>query len=170
MIEVMRRLDDRFTLDFFLTDNDPDYLNELRTFAARDSRIRFLPPVPMAQICRTLNNYDIGIFLLPPVNFNYANALPNKFFEFIQARLAVAVGPSPEMAKIVNAHGLGVIAESFEPAALASALNALCDADLVRYKLAADIAADSLSDEAGSQLFEQLVERLLSGGVQVVNA
>jgi hypothetical protein len=29
-------------------------------------------------------------------------ALPNKFFEFIQARLAVAIWPSPEMSKITK--------------------------------------------------------------------
>ena len=29
--------------------------------------------------------FDVGVFLLEPVNFNYANALPNKLFEFVQA-------------------------------------------------------------------------------------
>jgi len=161
MIDVMRHLDDRFTLDFMLMENDVTYLNELRTRAANDPRIRFVTPVPMSDICRTLNQYDIGVFLLPPVNFNYRHALPNKFFEFIQARLAVAIGPSPEMARLVNAYGFGVVAESFEPADLAALLAKLSQADLVRYKLAADAAAGSLNYEASGRTLLALLEPLL---------
>lgn len=162
MIDVMKYLDNRFTLDFMLMENDPRYLQELRDRAASDSRIRFLQPVPMTEICRALNDYDMGIFLLPPVNFNYAHALPNKFFEFIQARLAVAIGPSPEMASIAEEYGLGVVAKSFDPADLAKALSRISEADLVRYKLAADIAAESLNDNSGSQVLLRMVERQLA--------
>jgi glycosyltransferase involved in cell wall biosynthesis len=50
-------------------------------------------------------------------------ALPNKFFEFIAAGLAVCIGPSLSMAEIVNQYGCGVVAASFEPAVLAGVLN-----------------------------------------------
>jgi len=116
----------------------------------------------MTEICQALNDYDMGIFLLPPVNFNYAHALPNKFFEFIQARLAVAIGPSPEMASIVEEYGFGVVAKSFNPADLGVALSRMSEADLVRYKLAADIAAESLNDKPGSQVLLRMVERQLA--------
>jgi len=162
MIDVMMYLDDRFTLDFMLMENDPGYLKELRARAASDSRIRFLQPVPMTEICQALNDYDMGIFLLPPVNFNYAHALPNKFFEFIQARLAVAIGPSREMANITKKYGIGVVAKSFNPADLGVALSRMSEADLVRYKLAADIAAESLNDKPGSQVLLRMVERQLA--------
>jgi len=162
MIEVMRHLDDRFTLDLMLVGNDIGYMTELRTRAAKDSRIRFVEPVPMPDICKALNGqYDMGIYLLPPVNFNHRYALPNKFFEFIQARLAVAIGPSPEMARLVKAYGFGVVAESFQPADLAALLSTVTEADLVRFKLAADVAAESLSYETGGRTLLSLVERLL---------
>lgn len=77
MIEVVQFLDDRFTLDFMLVDSDPDYMRKLRALAGENKRIRFIPPVPMQNICATINAYDMGIFLLPPVNFNYKHALPN---------------------------------------------------------------------------------------------
>lgn len=161
MIEMMRHLDTRFTLDFMLAENDAAYMRELRLLAAADPRIRFVPPVPMPEICMTLNKYDLGIYLLAPVNFNHRHALPNKFFEFIQARLAVAIGPSPEMARIVETYGLGVVAESFEPDDLAWALSKLSEADLIRYKLAADDAAGSLNYETSGRTLLALVERLL---------
>ena len=63
----------------------------------------------MHELPRMANDYDVGLYLLPPTNFNQRYALPNKFFEFIQGRLAIAIGPSPEMAKLVersNADGV----------------------------------------------------------------
>jgi hypothetical protein len=161
MIDVMKHLDDRFTLDFLLVGNDEAYFDELRTRAASDPRIRFLEPVPMPEICRALNRYDVGIFLLPPVNFNYRHALPNKFFEFIQARLAVAIGPSPEMARLVEAYGFGLVADSFNPKDLAALLGKISESDLIRYKLAADVAARSLNYEKSGGRLLALVEHLL---------
>lgn len=162
MIETMRHLDGRFTLDFMLMVSDIEYLRELRELAAGDSRIRFVPPVPMTEICRALNLYDMGIFLLPPVNFNYRHALPNKFFEFVQARLGIAIGPSPEMARLVNAFGLGVIADSFAPAELARRLNELTADDIQRYKLASNHAAESLNFAASAARLLALVDQLLA--------
>src|SRR5690606_36659821 len=102
IIEMMKYLDERFTLDFMLVETDATYIAELRRAARMDPRIRFIEPVAMQDICHRINEFDVGVFLLPPVNFNYKYALPNKFFEFIQARLAVAIGPSPEMATLLR--------------------------------------------------------------------
>ena len=78
-----------------------------RKNAEADPRIRILPPVKSDDVVYTINQYDIGVFLIPPVNFNYANTLPNKLFDFIQARLGIAIGPTPEMASIVDRYGNG---------------------------------------------------------------
>lgn len=161
MIDVLERTDERFTLDFMLVAEDTRYLRELRDRATRVKRIRFLPPVPMASICQQTNRYDVGLFLLPPVNLNYRFALPNKLFEFIQARLAVAIGPSPEMALVVREHDLGIVADSFAPAALASSLNRMTEQELIRYKHAANNAAKALCFEAISDRLLALIERLL---------
>jgi len=164
MIDVMALLDDRFTLDFMLVETNPGYMRELRERAAADPRIGFVPPVPMGEICRALNSYDLGLYLLKPVNFNHEHALPNKFFEFMQARLAVAIGPSPEMARLLHLHGFGIVAGSFEPAALATALSAITDADLARYKQAADIAARCVNFDTGAHVLLEEVRRLTATG------
>jgi len=164
MIDVMARLDQRFSLDFMLVGNDASYLQELRNRASRDPRIRFVPPVRMEDICRMTNDYDVGLYLLPPLNFNQRFALPNKLFEFIQARLAIAIGPSPEMARIVRQHGVGVVADSFEPAALAGVLSSLTDQEVSLYKRASHAAADRLCFEAAADRMLALIERLLQPG------
>ncbi len=152
-LALMDLLDERFTLDLMLVGFDPVYLEELRRRAAGNPRIRLRDPVPMERIAEAINDYDLGVFLLPPVNFNYRHALPNKFFEFIQARLGVAIGPSPEMRSLVERWDLGVVAEDFEPASLAARLRALREGDLLRFKRNAERAAQVLnSDQVSLQL------------------
>ncbi|MEN8638945.1 glycosyltransferase [Pseudomonas sichuanensis] len=155
MIEMMGYLDQRFSLDFMLMDSDPAYLLELREAAKGDPRIRFIPPVPMPEICQHLNGYDMGVFLLPPVNFNYEHALPNKFFEFVQACLGVAIGPSPEMANLLRAYECGVVADSFAARSLAASLQQLDTEAVTAFKQASHAAAAELN-------YERDGERLLS--------
>lgn len=162
MIDMMKLLDGRFTLDLMLVNAEPQYLASLKQRAEHDARIRFLPPVPMPDICKTLQPYDIGVFLLPPTNLNYRYALPNKFFEFVQARLGVAIGPSPEMKALVEQHGCGLVANSFDPAELARALQSLTPDGVRRLKAASDRAAPALGFEHDAARVRATVERLLA--------
>lgn len=161
MIEMMKHLDERFSLDFMLMESDALYVRELRQAAKGDSRIKFVDPVPMPEICQQINQYDMGVFLLPPVNFNYEHALPNKFFEFVQARLGVAIGPSPEMATLLHTYNCGVVAESFTPEALAASLRALTAANVAAFKDAAHLAAAELSYEHDGKVLLSEITRLL---------
>ncbi len=164
MIAMLDHLDDRFSLDLMLMSSDPVYYRRLQDLARGRRQIRFLPPVPMREIATRINGYDLGLYLLEPNSFNNLHALPNKFFEFIQARLAVAIGPSPEMAALVRAHDLGVVAADFSPAALAAALRPLDAEQIRRWKQNADQAAARLSWEHESAVLRAEVERLLALG------
>ncbi len=135
MIEAMQWLDEHFTLDFYLVPSNRRYLQKLQHLAKQDQRIRFHKPVPLKKIVPTLHQYDVGVFLLPPTNFNYAHALPNKFFEFIQARLAVAIGPSPDMQTILQQGSIGVVSSDFTPQSFAKVLSSLNHASINQMKL-----------------------------------
>lgn len=162
MIEMMGYLDDRFELDFFLVAGENDrYLTRLKRIARGDRRIRFRPPVAMSQLVQRTNQYDLGVFLLPPTSFSYRHALPNKFFEFIQARIGVAIGPSPEMARIVERHDCGVVAEEFAPQSLASAIRGLDHEQINHFKRQANSIAWTLSAERGAEQLLSMIERVL---------
>jgi len=162
MIRMVGLLDARFTLDLILVPTDPAYLDELRSLAHHQPRVRFLEPVPMPEIPARLNTYDVGLYLLEPNSFNNRHALPNKFFEFIQARLAVAIGPSPEMARLVRTHQLGIVADDFSPQALAAGLNSLDHIQIDAFKANAHRAAQILSWEHEREILDQEVKRLLA--------
>jgi glycosyltransferase involved in cell wall biosynthesis len=161
MIAAMRHLDERFELDLLLVPGSKDYISHLEEMARPDLRIRFLPPVPMRELVRFSSAYDIGVFLVPPTTFNLRHTLPNKFFEFIQARLAVAIGPSPEMARIVEQNGCGVVAADFTPEALAAALGGLDHAQIDRMKQNSDRIARQMSAERNRETLLQVVAGVL---------
>lgn len=161
MIEAMDLLDDRFTLDLMLVPAQPRYMSRLRRLASARPRVRLLEPIPQRSIVRRCNDYDVGVFVLPPHNGNQLHVLPNKLFEFIQARLAVVVGPSPEMAGVVRDHECGLVTRDFTPAALAEALSGLTREAIASFKQRSDRAAGQLSAERNRAAVLQLVDRAL---------
>lgn len=163
MVALGRLLDPKFELTFMLVESDPAYAARLKAMAAGDGRTTFRPPVPMPELPARLNEFDLGVYILEPTNFNNRNALPNKFFEFLQGRLGVAIGPTPEMARIVRATGAGVVADDFRPESLARVLNALTPADVTRFKRAAHAAAREYSAEANRETFLAVCRRALAG-------
>jgi glycosyltransferase involved in cell wall biosynthesis len=156
MILLMDHLDKRFELKLILMPTDQKYFEELQSLAT-GRQVEFLKPVSTTQISTFINAFDIGLFILEPVNFNYANALPNKLFEFIQARLAIAIGPSPEMEKIVIAERNGIVTESFDEKEMAVKLNELSNSDIQRMKENSHQAALSYSNKVNEKVMEQIL-------------
>jgi len=141
--------------------NDEVYRDELRARCAGSERVRVLDPVPYRDLVQTLNGYDVGVFVLPPVNVNYEWTLPNKFFDYVQARLGVIVGPSPEMAREVEARGFGAVTADFTAHGFTTVLDALDSATVGTWREASDASAHELSAEVQSTGWSDAVARLL---------
>ncbi|MEV7648000.1 glycosyltransferase [Arthrobacter sp. NPDC089319] len=155
-IEAVKMLDDRFTLDLYLVKarDGGRYWQQLKDLASGDPRITFHDAVPPEELPATLNAYDVGVFSLPPQTMNHQFMLPNKFFDFVQARLALVFSPSPETAALMRAYDLGVVTEDFSTESLARALASLTTEQVDKYKANAHGAAAALSsaeDEAVSR-------------------
>jgi len=160
MLRIIDLLDERFTLDVYLVAGDA-YRTRLQQRFAHNPRLRFRAPVPMRSLIAMLNSYDMGLYLLAPKNFNHRYALPNKLFEFVQARLGVAIGPSPEMADFVRAHGVGVVSDDFRVESLAARLNSLSSSAVQQYKRRCHQVARSVSDDTNRERFIKCVQQLL---------
>jgi glycosyltransferase involved in cell wall biosynthesis len=162
-IEAMSRLDEAYSLDLLLMTPEAlrGELRRLQRLAADDPRIRFLDPVPMRELTRFANRYDIGVHMLPPATFNQRFALPNKFFEYIQARIVPAIGPSPEMARILREWDCGIVAEDYTPDALAAAIAGTARDRLEELKRNADRAARELCAERNREVVLDVVRRAL---------
>lgn len=168
MIEAVRRTRREVTLDLYLVPNDPAYLAKLQQEAADLPQVRFNDPVTPDELVERLGECDVGVFVLPPLTFNYLNTLPNKFFDFVQARLGIIVGPSPEMAALVREHGLGVVTGDFTAESLARALDELTPEAVAGFKGASHAVARQLSAEeqitGWTEAVDALAARARGGG------
>lgn len=160
-IEAVRLLDGRFALDLVLV-RDNEYRRHLERLVAGDPLITVRPPVPAAELVEHANAYDVGVFLLPARFPNQVHVLPNKLFDYIQARLAVAIGPSPEMAEVVREWDCGVVSESFSADSFAAVLGTLTTDEVWRFKQNSDRAARTLNAENNRDRVLSLVEGAIS--------
>jgi glycosyltransferase involved in cell wall biosynthesis len=163
MIEMMEFLDKRFTLDLLLLPVDLDYMQTLKEMAKKNERVKILDPVPMTELVPRTNDYDIGVFITPPSTFNLRYSLPNKFFEYIQARLAILIGPYPEMSHYIKKFNCGIVATSFEPRDVADALNKIDVTNLMRMKMGSDAAANELTAIKSMNSLEAIISKVTSG-------
>ena len=147
MIDTMAKTDSRYSLHFIMVDQESHYVRSLKERSARlaPDRIHFHPPVPPSQIVQRIAEYDIGFYLLEPSNYNNSVALPNKFFDFIAAGLAVLIGPSPGMADLVTEYGFGCVTKSFSSDEAAALLNSFTQGEIELLREASERAAQQFN-------------------------
>lgn len=159
MVQMMDLLDDRFILDLFLVGHQSSYAKGIVQGSSRQKSVRVLPPIPPADIVSTLTQYHIGVYLLSPESQNNLFALPNKFFDFVQAGLALAIGPSPAMERIVRDERLGVVASDFYPASLAALLGSMTFEELRIFQAHSRACRSKYTSELAEQ---QILTRVMS--------
>ncbi len=158
--EIMRHLDrSRFEFHFYLSGDNGKIREFTKTNPFPDD-IYFHAPVPMADLPRELNQYDIGIHHLEPNWTNHRFALPNKFFEFIQARNVVCIMGSQSVNRFVREYDLGFCDDDLDIKRLTGWLHALTTGEIKRYKANSDLAAHELCAEKEGEKFRQMLEAL----------
>lgn len=147
MIEAFIELGEGFELNLLLMINDKKYYSDLLELSVGYSNIIFHEPVETKDISSFINQFDISLIFIPPVNFNYKYCLPNKFFESIQARLMLICGPSAEMEYLTKKYNLGQISSGFEAEDIRKSLAVLSAAEIPKYKNNSDAVAELLAAE-----------------------
>lgn len=162
MIRALALADERYTLHLMLMPSP--YIQELKKLADEiaPGRVFFDNPVPPEKIVPTIAQYDVGFNFIAPTNYNYLVCLPNKFFESLNAGLAICTGPSPSMAEIVQKYQCGVVANSFEPQDLAAVLNATTAEQWQAMQQGARAAAKELNAAQEMNKVVQLYQRLFA--------
>jgi len=142
------------------------YRTELlgRAKAARVAdRVLLAPPVPMVDLVREAARFDIGLFALPDHSRQNNLALPNKFFEYMMAGLALCISDLPEMSALLRHYDLGRLIPAVTPDAIAAAINAFDRAAVGHYKVRALEAARTLNWETEGELYFHAVAEALRG-------
>lgn len=149
--------------DLYLVPGVASYIDQLRRQAgdAAVTGVRLREPVAFNRLIDLIHEYDVGLFFAPPVTYNIKHVLPNKFFEFVQARVGVIIGPSIEMVPYLRDGGFGVSTADWEPASLVGVLAGLTPAVVDQWKTRSDHAAWNLSAEVTSQFWVDAVDQMM---------
>ncbi len=161
MIEAVAMAKADLQLDLFLVSTDDRYHRELRQLADALPNVRICKPVPFAEIHRTLNEYDVGLFTSPASTINLEFSLPNKIFDYVQANLAIVVSPLPDCAEFVEQWGVGVVAEAATAQAIAKVLENLDTANVDATKARAHAVAQQLNAQKFRDAFKTQLTRLV---------
>ncbi len=160
MIDIVKKLGDNYQLDLYLVPTNRKYYLKLKKYIENIKNVKIYNPIDIKEIVPTLSKYDAGIFFLPSSSFNYIYTLPNKLFDFIQARLAVIIGPSPEMRRIVEEYDCGIATKSFNVDEIVEEIKTITKEDIIRYKKNADIAAKELNSDKSKEVFMKIIKEI----------
>lgn len=105
----------------------------LRTLAASLglTRVRFTGRLSPAELRPLTRRAALGCSIEEDLGLSYRYALPNKLFDYIQARIPVVVSNLPEMSRLVTSYDIGLVTPSHDPEQLAACFReALFNRDL----------------------------------------
>ncbi len=128
----------------------------IQKFSLQD-RISITPSVPFEKIITEANKADIGILPHPPSKNENHVCLPNKFFEYIMAGIAVVSSPIKDVQELLMQYDLGKIFPEATPLSIAKTLNELDFDEINRYKKNSLYAAKKLCWENEKRVFSKLL-------------
>lgn len=164
LIDAVDLLGDGYSLDLFLIParQGGRYWESLTRKIGASARTTLHPAVTPGELPAALNEFDLGIYALPQLTPNHRYMLPNKFFDFVQARIGLVFGSAVETDRLIVEHGIGVVAEDVTAESIARAIRSLSRDDIERMKTATDDAARHLSSESDVKVQEDILTTLIA--------
>ncbi len=142
-----------------------DLENELQELvASREIKnVRFTGRLSAEALKPLTRQAMLGISVEEDLGLNYRYALPNKLFDYIQARIPVVVSDLPEMSRLVKKYDIGLIAPSHDLTDLAATFREALTNDTLRQKWADKTrkAASELNWDNEKEIIRTIYTRFL---------
>lgn len=164
-IYVMDYLPNEYSLDLMLVfGGNRGYERFLRKLVKKRAmygkKIRIIPTVPFCDLIGFGVSYDIGLYALADSTLNLKYAMPNKFFEYIQSRLALAIFPNPEMEAFLRKYQNGIAAKERNAKSLAKAILSLDRQKLMQMKIKSHIASRVVNYKQNEKRIQAILREL----------
>lgn len=142
-----------------------EYLEYLKTLAREcgvEKRVHFEPAVAFNEIIPAANKADIGYFVHKDLSPQKRFVLPNKYFEYVMAGLALCVSDLPEMSRLLKQYKFGLLVPDYTEQDIANTINSFTRESIDRMKQASIKAAVELNWEKEQYRMLGLYEEILS--------
>jgi len=106
----------------------------IKEYAAKQSNIYFMPSVAPEVVVNYTASADVGLAFIENASLSYYYSLPNKFFEYIHADLAIISWPLYEIKQIIEKENIGVITDDFTIESIEKVLQNLNKNKIEQYK------------------------------------
>lgn len=163
MIDAMRFIPD--TLLFVAGDGDirTDLQRRVHRLKLTD-RVVFPGRIPPGRLAAITAQCDLGLSLEEDLGLNYRMALPNKLFDYIQARVPVLCSDLPEMVAMVEGYGVGEVCRDRSPEQLAGQIRDMLknEEKWEKWRVKLEDAAGELCWEKEEQKLVELLDKLLT--------
>jgi len=134
-------------------------LHELVKEKGLADKVQFLGRIPPDELAGLTCSADLGISLEEDLGLNYRYALPNKIFDYIQCRIPVLCSALPEMSRIIEAYGIGIVIRERDPERVARSIRfMITECGSGAWNEALDRAAADLNWEKESKEYLRLLE------------
>ncbi len=162
LIRLLTLLPEKYTLKIVGDGVLRDELSELAASLKVGHRVTFTGRVPSEKVVDELSVAHLGMYLMENSGLCHYLALPNKFFQFISARLPVVVPRFPEMEAIVKRYDIGEAVDPSDLDATADSVKRLtADPDLYsRLCTNCDKAAQDLNWDVEKEKFLEVIRGL----------
>jgi glycosyltransferase involved in cell wall biosynthesis len=142
-----------------------DQENDLKTRVTglQLRNVRFTGRLPLEELIHVTSEALLGISIEEDLGLNYRYALPNKLFDYIQARIPVVVSDQPEMSAIVKEYDIGLIIPNHDPVILAEAIRKALTDQTLREKWAINLekAAGELTWEKEEKIVKAIFKKYI---------
>lgn len=151
-----------YSVSMLLKPVELEYYNSLKAAQKYVKNFFVLNPVEPANILQEITRFDAGIYLLNPLTSQLRVTLPNKFFEFVQARLPIYSGGLVEVDELIDEYGVGVKLGTYMGIDAAKKIKNSEELDWRLIAQNLDFAANALSSETEFKKISMKVDELLS--------
>ena len=114
----------------FVIIGDGDIRHQLEKQAENlnlSEKVVFLGKISGDELYKYTSDADIGLCLLDNRGLSYYFSLPNRIFDYIQARVPVLASDFPEISKIVTHYNTGKLIDNYAPEYLAETISEMLE-------------------------------------------
>ncbi len=129
-----------------------------------ENRVKFVSSVPWEELMRYTKAADVGMCIEKDTNLNYRFSLPNKLFDYISAGIPVIASDLPEIGRIINEYGCGILLSKVTPGNLSEVFSVLKNRPekLAQFRRNASKASELLNWHIESKKVVELYKKVLN--------